>query len=77
MIICVGCKKEMRCDKNGISADFGHGHVYPSDRFKCPVCEMMVLHAVGSIYDPDYNCQREYLKIRVKGEENGEVEEVK
>ena len=64
MIVCVGCRKEMLCDKNSVGADFGRGHVYPSDRFRCPVCGTMVL-ATNRLpsFDPDYNFQEEYLDM--------------
>lgn len=64
MIVCVGCREEMRCDKNGVGANFGNGHVYPADRFKCPVCGAMALvtnHAPS--FDPDYKFQDEYLDM--------------
>lgn len=65
MIICVGCQTEMRCDKNSVGANFGNGHVYPSDRFKCPTCGAMALITNrNSIYDPDLNTQDEYLNMR-------------
>lgn len=65
MIICVGCQTEMRCDKNGVGANFGNGHVYPSDRFKCPECGAMVLITVSNlIYDPGLNTQEEFLNMR-------------
>ncbi len=65
MIICVGCRVEMRCDKNGVGAHFGgHGHVYPSDRFRCPVCGVMILNTNRSaIYDPELQTQKEYLDM--------------
>jgi predicted RNA-binding Zn-ribbon protein involved in translation (DUF1610 family) len=64
MLICVACKTEMRCDKNSVGADFGYGHVYPSDRYKCPNCGQMILDTIKfSIYDPTYNFQKEYLRI--------------
>lgn len=65
MIICVGCQTEMRCDKNGVGANFGAGHVYPADRFKCPECGAMVLITVSNpIYDPGLNTQDEFLNMR-------------
>jgi len=55
----------MRCDKNGVGADFGHGHVYPGDRYRCPECGSQILATIGTpISDPGYNTQEEYLKIR-------------
>ena len=71
MLICVKCKKEMLCDKNGVGADFGEGHVYPSDRFKCKTCGHLVLTTNrSSIYDPDYRTQDEYLTMDTKQETN-------
>ena len=54
----------MLCDKNSVGANFGRGHVYPADRFKCPVCGAMVLvtNRVAS-FDPNYNFQDEYLNM--------------
>jgi hypothetical protein len=64
MIICVGCREEMLCDKNSVGANFGHGHVYPADRFKCPTCGAMALISNRSpSFDPDYKFQEEYLNM--------------
>ena len=64
MYICVKCKEEMLCDKNSVGADFGLGHVYASDRFKCPNCGNMILATnQRSNFDPDYNQQDEYLRM--------------
>ena len=64
MKICVQCRREMRCDKNSVGADFGHGHVYPSDRWKCPECGAMVLFTNPNyIHDPEHVTQDEYLQI--------------
>lgn len=66
MLICVECKTEMHCDKNGVGADFSHGHIYPADRFKCPVCHKMILKTNESaIHDPDHNTQDEYLEMEM------------
>jgi hypothetical protein len=54
----------MRCDKNGVGADFGHGHVYASDRWRCPLCGSQCLTTnPAAHYDPDYKCHDEYLKM--------------
>lgn len=66
MFICVKCRKEMRCDKNGVGADFGNGHVYPSDRYKCPSCGQEILYATNPIYDKDHTSQDEYLDCKKK-----------
>ena len=66
MIICVGCQTEMRCDKNGVGANFGNGHVYPADRFRCPQCGAMALITNRNpIYDPGLTAQVEYLNMRM------------
>lgn len=67
MLICCECAREMRCDKNGIGADFGDGHVYAGDRFKCPSCGRAIIKANdGSHQDPDYKKHDEYLFINQK-----------
>jgi len=39
MQVCVKCKKEMKCEKNGVAVRFGNGeHAYMGDTFKCPTC---------------------------------------
>jgi DNA-directed RNA polymerase subunit RPC12/RpoP len=64
MIICVNCRKEMRCDKNGVGADFGNGHVYASDRYKCDECGAMILKTNREpVHDPEHKWQDEYLKM--------------
>lgn len=68
MLVCVQCRMEMYCDKNSVGADFGHGHVYPGDRFKCSRCGMMVLHGNPiPCIDPEYKFQDEYLDMRKRG----------
>lgn len=64
MIICVQCRKEMNCNKNGVGADFGNGHIYPADRYKCPKCGAMVLRTNDvPIFDPEHYTQEEYFKM--------------
>jgi predicted RNA-binding Zn-ribbon protein involved in translation (DUF1610 family) len=65
MLICVECKREMTCDKNGVWIDFGCGHVYPSDRFKCPSCGRLILNSgnCNANHDPDHRFQDEYLDM--------------
>lgn len=69
MLICVECRRELRCDKNGVGADYGNGHVYPCDRFKCPTCNFEVLNSgnCGPYQDPDHKAQDEYLDMTLKG----------
>lgn len=64
MYICVDCKIEMRCEKNSVGADFGQGHVYAADKYKCPRCEKRILATnPRPIYDPEYTSQDEYERI--------------
>ncbi len=65
MYVCVKCSKIMNCDKNAVGFDCGHGHVYPSDRFKCSECGIEIL-ATNSrpSFDPDYKFQEEYLRAK-------------
>ena len=65
MIICVGCRIEMGCDKNGVGANFGNGHVYTADRYKCSKCGAMVLKTNScASFDPEYKFQSEYLNMQ-------------
>ena len=38
MNVCVKCRVEMRCSKNGMQCVFGTDHVYAGDKFTCPIC---------------------------------------
>lgn len=64
MIICANCKRELRCLKNGVGADYGCGHVYPGDLYICDSCGTKVLSTVGKpIFDPKYKTQDAYIKM--------------
>ena len=65
MYVCVTCAHEMYCHKNSVGADFGQGHIYPADRFRCPVCGTMIL-ATNSTpsYDLHHKFQDEYLTMK-------------
>lgn len=69
MYICVQCRKEMICHKNSVGANYGHGHIYPGDRFKCPECGWMIIATNrGPDYDPELNHQDEYLNMNRRKE---------
>ena len=55
----------MQCVKNGIGADFGNGHIYPTDKFKCPVCGIEVLDSgnCNAYQDPEHKIQQEHLEM--------------
>lgn len=64
MKICVECHIELRCLKNGVGADFGHGHVYPGDLYMCPSCKTKVIFCnANSIQDTDYTTQELYVEV--------------
>lgn len=64
MYVCVTCKRKMRCDKNGVGADFGNGHVYPGDRYECDNCGYKILATTGvPILDLEHKSQHEYLEM--------------
>lgn len=64
MIVCAPCKREMLCDKNGVGVDFGGGHVYASDRWRCPSCGQTVCTTNDQPhYDRDYSRHDEYLRM--------------
>ena len=44
MIICVKCKKEMKCIKNGVGFRWNITHVYYGDIYKCPMCNNETAH---------------------------------
>lgn len=64
MIICLKCKREMRCIKNGVGADFGGGHVYASDKWGCDKygAEVLVTNERPN-YDPEYKHHDSYVRI--------------
>ena len=72
MKICVKCRREMRCTKNGIGADFGNGHIYPTDKFECPECGIEVLDSgnQNAYQDPDHKIQQDHLEMK-QGAING------
>jgi hypothetical protein len=64
LVICGECAATMPCDKNSVGWDYGNGHVYPSDRFKCLHCGHTTLVTNDKpSYDPDYKFQEEYLTV--------------
>lgn len=68
MYICVKCKREMQCIKNGVGADYGHGHVYPGDLYKCGVCGFELLSTVGNpTSDIKYEIQDLYIRVKDGG----------
>lgn len=55
MYICVKCRKEMICECNGLAADFGGGHCYIGDSYKCPSCGAETLATNAHPFsDPDH-----------------------
>ena len=64
MLICCRCRIEMLCEKNDVAADFGRGHVYAGDRFRCDGCGTTILKANDKAnVDPEYKMHDEYLAI--------------
>ena len=43
MKICVNCKCEMQCHKNGVTALWGKNHGRAGDVYKCPKCNNKTL----------------------------------
>ena len=67
MYICIACKKEMLCFKNGVGIDYGNGHVYPSDIFECPYCQVRIAATNrNSIHDPEHKTQDAYINMEEK-----------
>ncbi len=70
MLVCVGCGTEMQCLENGVGLDFGMGHVYPSDTFRCGICGVVIAYSEGrSTHDEDHKAHKTYIKM--KGELHG------
>ena len=70
MLICVKCRRELRCQKNGVAANYGNGHTYPGDLFECPECGTQVLLTnAAPYYDPELSAADEYLNMNKKPEE--------
>lgn len=65
MKICVCCRREMKCIKNGVGADFGHGHIYPGDKFICLECghEVVDTGNTNAFQDPEHKTMSEYIEM--------------
>ena len=65
MKICVTCKVELHCLKNGVGADFGHEHVYAGDLYSCGICGMEVLLCNSwPSKDLEYKNQEYYINVK-------------
>ena len=58
MIVCLKCKREMRCKKNGVGVRYNGTHVYYGDSFECPECKSISIvcntnPCEDSKYQPD------------------------
>ena len=62
MKICVKCRKEMKCSKNGVAAVWNKSHVYPGDEFECPTCGNKILVCNEKPYH-NPNLQGEFLDM--------------
>lgn len=78
--VCVACRREMKCVKNGFAV--GNGIlIWSGDRYKCPVCENeVVVKFAGEPYvnglDP-YAYEREMHRLTMGPKTLGlELEEV-
>lgn len=64
MIVCVKCKREMRCEKTGVGVHFGRGHVYAGDRFECPDCGANIVQTNPEPhFDPEQKFHNEYVEM--------------
>lgn len=53
--ICLTCGLEMKCIKTGGGVNFGNGHVYASDWYRCSHCGCEVaVTAHEAIHDPEH-----------------------
>lgn len=69
-MVCVQCRKQMRCKQNGSGVLFGRAQVYPGDKFQCGKCgtEVILTNQI-SIFDPEHKAQEEYLQMEQLEEE--------
>ena len=71
MLICTECRIILKCIKNSIGVDFGNGHLYAGDLFRCPECGYSVVSTnKNASYDPEYKYFDHYLPMvsdQIKG----------
>lgn len=53
MIICVTCKKEMRCICTGRTAVWNGSHCYAGDEYTCDSCKAVALKCNSNCYHRD------------------------
>ena len=71
MLVCAKCGSQMRCETNGVGADYGRGHVYPGDTYKCKTCGVLALHCIdNAVHDPDYTKFKQYVDCTKQNEIN-------
>ena len=64
LIVCIKCQKEMSCHKTGVGINYGNGHVYPGDIYKCKECEFEMIVSEGrSVHDANLNIYSEYINM--------------
>ena len=64
MLICATCLQEMRCQKNGVGVDFGHGWTHSSDLYTCPGCGASILNANNKgYYDPEHKTHDHWVMM--------------
>lgn len=71
MLVCVDCKREMTCVTCGVGLDWGQGHVYPSDVYKCKGCGKKVAYSEGrSNFEPKYKSRVGYVRMNEHAEKS-------
>ena len=53
MIVCVNCKKEMRCSKTGCTCVWWGSHVYAADEYVCESCGNRIRNCNSNSYHKD------------------------
>ena len=60
--VCV-CGKDMEMIVMGVGVDYGYGHVYPGDIWRCPACKNSFVHTIGNaISDTNYDKHHCYIR---------------
>lgn len=63
MIICVKCKKQMKCIENGVIARYGDHHCYSGDLYRCTECNNESLHTNSTPYPDDKPLRSQDLQM--------------
>ena len=61
MKICVKCKKEMYCKKNGVIVRWRGYYCRSGDKFKCPECKSEIITGFGAAFENSHEISKNVL----------------